>query len=813
MRGGLCGTRVRESLRLTVRIQRVEIRESGDNPQASGPFVDAGASWIWPASGNSEPNQYLEFRHEFMLDRRAPDAKILVSADSNYALWLNGEFVNFGQYHDYPDDKTYDTLEVGPLLKPGRNVLCVMAYHQGADSFQYLPGPPGLIYALQAGSKSVVSGRDTIWRESPAYFSGSTAKITPQLGFTFDYVAGGDDGWRQPDYQITSLWKQIESGDETSPRDRKASTPRPLPKLLIGDRLNTVVCAQGVFTRKPVEGKTVAQLMQTDFLSARTSTHTRLPNGKGMSVSPSDVPTSGGAYFVVDLGREDAGVLEMDLEAGAGTIVDIAWGEHLDDLRVRASVGPRNFAARYVCWDGRQSFTHYFTRLAGRYIELHVSGIKDPFVLHYAGLRPTDYPLERRGSFSSPDGLQEMIYDTAARTLHLCMHEHYEDCPWREQALYAMDARNQALSGYYCFGEYAFPAASFSLHGRSIKDDGFLEMCAPARIDITIPSFSMAWVMESADHLLFSGDVEAAGASLPSVTKMMDISIGRMVDGLLPCPTGPRYWHFYDWAPGLDGTNPNGRGWLALQESRFDAPLNLFFCLALDSAARMSVVCGESRKASEYRSAADYVRAAFHPCFWDEKAGLYESYRGEGARSFHHELTQSLAILTGACPPDIAKKLRERLASEGNGMVETTLSQSLYKFEALLQEPGLYGKWVFDKIARDWGHMLRNGATSFWETIRGGDDFSNAGSLCHGWSGTPAYFYGAYLLGIRPTSPGFETFTVAPVEGVIPSASGTVPTPHGPINISWEMVKGRMERKLDHPSNTSPVDQFDKQRR
>jgi hypothetical protein len=37
--------------------------------------------------------------------------------------------------------------------------------------------------------------------------------------------------------------------------------------------------------------------------------------------------------------------------------------------------------------------------------------------------------------------------------------------------------------------------------------------------------------------------------------------------------------------------------------------------------------------------------------------------------------------------------------------------------------------------------MLKKGATSFWETIKGEADFDGAGSLCHGWSGLPIYYY------------------------------------------------------------------------
>ncbi len=81
------------------------------------------------------------------------------------------------------------------------------------------------------------------------------------------------------------------------------------------------------------------------------------------------------------------------------------------------------------------------------------------------------------------------------------MHEHYEDCPWREQALYANDSRNQALTGYYAFGEYDFPAVSFELLGRSAGDDGYMTLCAPMDSPFTIPSFTMVWFLALADHL------------------------------------------------------------------------------------------------------------------------------------------------------------------------------------------------------------------------------------------------------------------------------------------------------------------------
>ena len=44
-------------------------------------------------------------------------------------------------------------------------------------------------------------------------------------------------------------------------------------------------------------------------------------------------------------------------------------------------------------------------------------------------------------------------------------------------------------------------------------------------------------------------------------------------------------------------------------------------------------------------------------------------------------------------------------------------------------------------IDEKYGHMLSCGATSFWETMAGWRDFGEAGSLCHGWSALPAYYF------------------------------------------------------------------------
>jgi hypothetical protein len=340
-------------------------------------------------------NQYVEYQHEFILVEKLVDAEIFVSVDTNYAMWLNGSFVDSGQYHDYPNHKIYDRLPVSRFLKPGKNVLRIMAYYQGENSAQYRNVLPGMIYSLEAEETVIVSGADTKYRLYSCYRNGPMARINDSLGFTFEY-----DARRKDELD----WQQIGQMDIYEDRSWELF-PRPIRKLLWGDRVPVRLLNQGFFKRMDHSAEsTVAHMMQTDFLSYRKENEIvqHIPeessNKIGLKVKTADI-SSDGVYLIFDLGREETGHLELEVQADAGIVIDAAYGEHLDDLRVRAEVDGRNFGSRYICKEGRQVFTHYFTRWAGRYLELHISRIKNQCIFYYAGLRRVEYqrPIWKMG--------------------------------------------------------------------------------------------------------------------------------------------------------------------------------------------------------------------------------------------------------------------------------------------------------------------------------------------------------------------------------------------------------------------------------
>jgi hypothetical protein len=105
-----------------------------------------------------------------------------------------------------------------------------------------------------------------------------------------------------------------------------------------------------------------------------------------------------------------------------------------------------------------------------------------------------------------------------------------------------------------------------------------------------------------------------------------------------------------------------------------------------------------------------------------------------------------------------------------------------------------------------WGSMVRNNeyySGASWEYVKPngspGIDFFT--SLAHPWGAAPTYVLPEYLLGVAPTSPGYQTTTITPLIGYLNllEVSGRVPTPYGPIEVSWAVNGTITELRLSIP--------------
>jgi alpha-L-rhamnosidase len=778
------------------------------------------ATWIW--SARSHPGQYLRFRRLIALSHQPASARLAVSAETDFAAFVNGRLAGFGQLGDWPERKTATTIEVAHLLRPGRNILAIAAYHNGQGNSVYCPGCPGIIAQLSGDVPEVSTGPDWRCAEDSAYRQGEMPIVTLQMGRVFERDARRDEPWLAVDFDDAGWAEAVPT--VFTPSGRPSLRERPIPALDLGDPMPARLVGCGHFIRTRRAG-TVAEQMASDALVACEPQEffaerrppvfydaepamswygRRLSQPDGTTLTlPSTSPGSDGQYVIIDLGRVDTGYLTLRLTAPAGTVIDLGHGEHLRRGRVATSIGGRNFADRFICTEGVNEFTHWFRRLGCRYIEAHVHGAGGPVRIDYVGLRPSRLPgLQPVQQFDSSDEMLDRIGTIAVRTLELSA---LEDCPWREQGRYAFDVRNQALFGYQVTGNYTTVAASLSLFADGIRPDGWLPLCAPARLHLTIPVFSLVWIGAIAEHWLYSGDEQTAKRHRATIDRILAVACADPdpASGLYRTPTGCGIWNFYEWSDGLSSRIPDETEVVRPADGRFDAPYNLHLLEAIGDAAWIHRRCGDRARAERLEAIRAKLADAVLRAFWDEDRTALASFRTGLDLATYAELTQALALTTGILPPRQASLVAAKLVS--GALTPATLSSMRYLGAALSQHSPQTRHLLESIVRRTWGAMLCAGATTFWETAHGADDFDGAGSLCHGWSAFPAYFTGAIHLGIRPTEPGFARFQVAPFAGRLHQASGAIPTPLGSIHITWQRERDGLAITMTGPPGLEPV--------
>ena len=624
----------------------------------------AGAKWIW-INDRPRSDEYGEFAQVFTCN--SSKAVLYISADSNYEAYINGSPVSAGQYADYPHDKVYDAIDLSDYIVHGENRLCVRVWYYGiTNSSTYCKGRAALIFRVSDGEKTLcVSNESTLSRLSPAYRSHESKIITGQLGLSYSFDATQKDGWL---YGNAAGFSPATVVRQTLPlRVRPCRRPEVL------DKVTAAMCAC------PAENT-----------------------------------------YLFDLGREEVGYFSLTAKSPEKQTLTVSWGEHLVDGRVPRRIGSRDFSLTVTVRKDETNFANRMRRMGCRYIEISAEKPLD-------ALSAAIYPVEiETKSLPRPKltEIQSRIYDVCVRTLKLCMHEHYEDCPWREQALYGMDSRNQMLCGYRAFGEYEFPRANLLLMSKDRRDDGLLSICFPVTMPLTIPSFGLHYITAVKEYTGESGDESLLKEVYPRLTCLISAFTARLEDGLCPVFEGEHHWNFYEWAEGLDGEKGAGSP---------DLILNALLSIALKN---MDALARRLGRESDYLPLAEKINSAIREKFL--KDGVFYNRADKAQAS---ELGISLAILCGAATDAEAAVLCEKLTSN-HPFTPATLSMRAFKYDALLKvNRDKYKEYILTDIEEHYIPMLDGGTGTVWETDLGWKDFDNAGSLCHGWSAIPIYYY------------------------------------------------------------------------
>ncbi|MCU6707841.1 glycoside hydrolase family 78 protein [Paenibacillus sp. J5C_2022] len=485
------------------------------------------------------------------------------------------------------------------------------------------------------------------------------------------------------------------------------------------------------------------------------------------------VPELGGdREYVIDFGKLYVGQVMLELEADAGTVLDIYGFEAIVDGRIRYTSGLNN-AFRYTARDGRQSYKS-LSRMGFRYLMIAVRRQIGPLSLYRIAVEQSGYPVTNQAVFRCSDPLLNDIWEICRHTSEVCTEDTFVDCPTYERVFWVGDCRVSALVNYYLFGSYELVKHCLEMVPRSQDQSRLLLSCLPTDWQSVIPMWTFSWMIACKDYFAYSGDAGFRQAVYPEFARVLEAYCEFLNDDDLFDISS---WNLIDWAdmdiPAV-GVGTAQHGVLA-------------YCCGI--AAELAEGLGYTEEARKWSGLMERMRKALGEHLWDaeQEAFVDGRYRSGEYSSTFSQQTHVLLYLFEALSEEQRSCVEERIVHPPKEWVPISSPfMSFYLFEAWHNMGRL--DCILERIRNVWGGMVRQGSTTAWET------YPATRSFAHAWSAAPAYVTGKYLLGVERIEDGFKAIRVKPPETELSWAEGAIPTPLGRIDVCWS--KEGMQRVM-----------------
>lgn len=375
-------------------------------------------------------------------------------------------------------------------------------------------------------------------------------------------------------------------------------------------------------------------------------------------------------------------------------------------------------------------------------------------------------PLVNHGDFKCDNPLVNKIYDVSLYTLHLNSREFFLDGIKRDRWVWGGDVSEACLLNYYSFFDNDICKRSLRL---------LLGKKPITRHINTIQDYTLFWFISIFDYYLYTGDTSFI-IQMYEDAKSLFAFCEESTDENGFLIAKPNDWVFVDWAP------INNQGILSV--------IQILYARSLECLAMMAEVCGDKIGTDLYRTKLSNLMNNIFKFFWNENLGGFIHSSSRESNNTVTKYANMFALLFGYLNEEQIKSVKDNVLLNDNILKITTPYMKFYEVAALC-EIGCYD-CVSDYIKQYWGGMLECGATTFWEqydpNVSGKAHYEMYGrpygkSLCHAWGAGPLLILGKYFMGVKPLSPGYKNFIVAPNLVGFREIKGKVPTPNGVVSV------------------------------
>lgn len=769
-----------------------------------GDFIGGGAV------DTKRPERHALFRR--VVDMASVPARVpaRITADSRYALFVNGEEVFRGPVRSQPRRMHYDLFDLAPHLSAGTNIIAIYVKYYGSPKSFWQPATPNMtlgkggVMAFEAnlGDAGWLTS-DPSWKvklcdawrddwhtgEGGIIAGGIPVEVFDAANFPMNWKDAGfdDSAWPQaqpvPAVHIGGFARTQPPTDPYGPL-----SPRPIARLDGETQLPASVTVQSL--QGQVDAGIGSPIKRVEASLQLAPASARQPAQWPVSV---ELATGNSALVVIDMGRIVSGLVRFDLNAPAGTVID--WSYVEEPIKIPAPFIGSHAGTRYVA-RGATDQHEVFDSNGFRYAYALVHGAIGAFTLNHFAVKESVYPWQAGASFACSDDDLNRIYTAGIRTVQLNSHDAFIDCPTREQRAWVGDAVVHQMVHLATNTDWRLAWHYLTL-GNSPRPDGILPMSVVGEIEssgsYTIPDWSLHWVHGVHNLYRFTGDKDKVKSFMPTIERVL------------------RWYAPYQTKAGVlkDVPEWNLIDWSAISNEDTSAVITASWARGLREFADMAAWLEERSSQRWAEGMLAQITAGFE-MFWDESRGTYVDHVKNGVpQKAVSQLAGALAILAGIAPQDRWSRIIDAITNEDTLVVTswTGNPDGEYGMEKIQKQMmGIYEPdWDVEKqvvIAQPFMSYVVHDAVvkaeaadrlpqmhkRWLQFLNGGYDTIGEcwgwGTHVHGWSCAPTRDMMFYVLGVTPAEPGYSVARIAPRLGKLQWAKGSVPTPHGLIHVS-----------------------------
>ncbi|MBP1550535.1 MAG: family 78 glycoside hydrolase catalytic domain, partial [Oscillospiraceae bacterium] len=597
-------------------------------------------------------NRHILFRRQFICENITDNARIYISADDYYKLYINGKFVAQGPSPSYHFRYNYNVIDVSGYLQKGRNTIAVHTLYQGLINRVWQSGDNrhGLILDLEIDNITILCSDESFRTSSHSGYA-ETGICGYDTQFLERYNSGAAEvGFEQSDFD-DSAWDNAK------------------------------------ISRYADHKLTQQHSYMLEF----------------EKIYPAQMVTEDGRIFL-DFGANYVGYLYVTAYGKYGDKITVRCAQELNDdgslrYKLRANCV---YEEEWILADG-ESRLDWFDYKAFRYAELIIPAdveIREVYLnaRHYPFVLNTDIRPEY-----AENVLLRQIWKLCIHTQKYGVQEVIQDCMEREKGFYLGDGCYTALTNMVLTGDDSMV--------KKLIDDAFstdyitdtLVTCMDCSFMQEIEEFPLILIFLVLWHYRYTGEKEYLAANYVKVQKLLNAYRREYeYDGLLKKLDK---WCVVEWPANFrhDYDADLSEGQICHQAH---ISINAYYIKAIQTANEIAHILDKE----QYRSDKPLLEA-FYKAFYDEGKKLFR----DSENSAHISLVgNSFVYGFNLCGDDEFKLNFISLLSE-NGISSLSLFCTFPVLWGLVKNSrsDLVKQMLLDNGA--WKHMLDEDATTTFE--------------------------------------------------------------------------------------------------